>query len=431
MPSKTARKRYRLWHVGSGIILTGPNGNIPTYVEEQRISNVAANDTLVTAASLPTWRADIRRGSNATTELHGVRFSRKQKYGTVSYRHTGGQSSRWSGQLLWNDVALPSTVDSSLITKADNAAIADFVKTYRSRSRDFQAIPFFGEFREMVHSVARPSKVLFRELANVQEVMLSHMAREIVKGGPRRYRIRQLLRDLSDTWLEWQFGLKPTLLDLEDALKAARHLSTGRTFDNVRIRGKGESKSASVIVKQSGYNAGHTLVTSAVNVDVVTNDSCSVWYEFAFKAGTPSQEMPIPATIGTTLSDFVPGLYEIVPYSWLFDYFSNLGGILDAWSLGSVEWSWGQRTTRSSRTVHGRSMRPVKPFTSVGGFQTFTEAAGGELKLSRTHVDRIPLTSVPVPTFEFTIPGMGSTRWLNLMAFVTGRASARRMAARF
>lgn len=428
MPTKINRRQYRLWHGGSGVVLTGPFGDIPTVMTHEAVKNVDVTDTLVTSSSAPTWRADIRAGKSATTEMYGTRFSRKQKYGSVSYRHTGGSSSRWSGQLLWNDVSLPNSADSSLVTIADNRAIADLVKKYRERSRDFQAIPFFGEFREMVRGVARPSRLLKEALEQIQGRSLKKLG--LAARRPRSYSVRTLLHDLADDWLSWSFNISPTLHDLDDALKAARHLASGRTFENVRVRGFGASEDASVSVIQSGYNAGSVLPNSAVAIDFIVKQSASVRYEFAFSAGTPSGELTVPQTVGTTLSDFVPGLYEIIPYSWLFDYFANMQDILDAWSLGQVRWAWGQRTTRSSRSHEARSMRPVNPELSAGGYTAYTEASGGQLKLSRTDVVRVPLTSVPVPTFNFEIPGMGSRKWLNLLAFVSGRKEARRLSAR-
>lgn len=428
MPVRTDDFTYKM-----GLWAAGHNQS-PNPVNEVRYRNINVHNQRITAGDLPGWRDRLALGYPCTTALEGTRHRRVMKYGDAHWALPEfQQDTHLSGVLLCQmvDVPDPPSTVSSLLTIADNLAIADFVKNFRSKTRVFQTGPFVGELGEVARQLASPVKSLRKSIGNLSEDMLNHLRRppfrkywaSSYKPVSRAANLRSLTKTLGDTWLEWQFGIKPTLSDIEDATKAFRKLAQGRTYDIVRIRGEGRAEDSRSFGGQSvSFGSFSELVMPSCSCYVDSYWKVDVRYLFGWKVGTPSGEMPAPMTLGLTLSDFVPTIWELIPYSWLVDYFTNIGDVLDAWSLQMVQPAWGQKTVHRTGRNRAHSISPASAQTSSAG--------GGQVELSKTFVSRSEQLSFPVPGFDFRLPGIGSTKWLNLAAFGAARSENRRLAAR-
>jgi hypothetical protein len=328
------------------------------------------------------------------------------------------------------DLPFPSFA-SPLVSQADSNAAQQFVKKYRKRTRQFQSGVFVGEIAETARLFASPARALRKGVASIHRGMLGHL-KDTLKRHPVRNRkvMRNLRKTLADTWLEWQYAVRPLISDLDDAGRAFRQIAQGRGFEIIRIRGTGGAEGNVYrhpdFSVSWGLPAGQTVPLPIASCDLETNDQVTVDYLYGWKNHTVSHDMPVPMTLGLTLSDFVPTVWELIPYSFLVDYFTNVGNVLDAWSISQVSFAWGQRTVRNCRTSRAYGLRCAP----TGPYGPQYVSGGNSVSLSTTLVDRVRKTTAPMPSFDFSIPGFKSVKWLNILALANGRAEARRLASR-
>jgi hypothetical protein len=216
---------------------------------------------------------------------------------------------------------------------------------------------------------------------------------------------------LGDTWLEYSFGMKPLIADIEAAKQKLRELPSEELIP---------------ISSYAEEPVVFTTTKSTVNVGAVSQDyityirgKVSCRYKGAIKTAIPFQGGYLSQTFGFDLSSFVPTLWEIIPYSFLVDYFTNIGDILTYHSGVSSNVSWFNLTTRVEnvattvpsgfRTISGppafwtRQMLSKNAGSSGSSYSSFFRSGGSVL---------------PIPEFRYSIPGASSTRWINMSALL-------------
>jgi hypothetical protein len=208
-------------------------------------------------------------------------------------------------------------------------------------------------------------------------------------------------------WLAYSFGIKPLVDDANDAWKACSALSTdlGST-DTLPIVGTGLVRELIDIKVNQGVPFAPHIVK-----DYRTDKTSLVRYKGAVIARPPGIR-PILETFGVGFSDIAPAVWEAIPWSFLIDYFVNVGEVLDSARLAFAELGWLQSTVRNSYTVNGSAVRPLKE----SGLDT--TAYGGKSHVSATRVARAPISSFPYPGFHFKVPGVGSMKWCNVAALI-------------
>jgi hypothetical protein len=104
-------------------------------------------------------------------------------------------------------------------------------------------------------------------------------------------------------------------------------------------------------------------------------------------------------------------VYNLIPYSFLVDYFTNIGDILAASCFGRVNLSWGCRTKRGERMVSGQTRVFSSSLSIVG-----SGSSSGLFTDSYTSFERNPVNyvTVGVSDFHFRVPGFDSLKWANI-----------------
>lgn len=135
----------------------------------------------------------------------------------------------------------------------------------------------------------------------------------------------------------------------------------------------------------------------------------------------------LQGNLGLNLQDVAPALWEITSFSWLVDYFSNIGEIIEAGTTDTRTVKWIVRTeqTATSRYVwiDQLSSEQYLPQLSAGYFKqvSFSRGTLGESAIIRRSLARtIPLT-LGIPHVTFTHPGESFGRMLNLLSVVDQR----------
>jgi hypothetical protein len=211
-----------------------------------------------------------------------------------------------------------------------------------------------------------PFKVLRQAVASRPAAMI-----DIVRRARHR---RAAERALADSWLEFSFGAVPLYNDIVDATKALASLY--ETPRRVTVTGKGgdelayRSPSTLKTVGNSMYYTGwYTLQNNAVvnyKAGLATDLYCSV------DADTLQKVEQVTDRLGLTANQFIPTLYEIMPWSFLIDYFSTLGVVVNAWASSGTKLAW---VVRSEKVVNTTSYDGVwnSPMSGVVGGHVFKD----------------------------------------------------------
>jgi hypothetical protein len=281
-------------------------------------------------------------------------------------------------------------------------ALSEFLKKCRSKQRLFQSGVFIGEIRETLHLIRKPALAL-RELTSsyVQKVRLS----------VHRYNRRERLRLLSNQWLEYSFGAKPLIHDVSDAAKALASLQFN--FPQAIVKAFAvKDVSRQCFVTKIPVAGGYIFY----NVDGSMVQRTRRDIKGAVRLSTDQDPNRLRAVIGARLPDFIPTFYELIPYSFLVDYFTNIGEILEASSFCQADLIW--HTDSWHRDVTQTLVcNPVQPAPSFG---VGKELLSSEIPpcQSTYKVSSFTRSGDPlgVPSLQFKIPRVGSPKALNIAA---------------
>jgi len=148
--------------------------------------------------------------------------------------------------------------------------------------------------------------------------------------------------DALDLWMEIRFGLRPLMYDLIGAVKAlnAYNPPNRETFRGTEIA----SVSNSNVYNYSDNIGGHTI-SSNVQKTVEVRAGVLVRFDAISKLNV----------IG--LDEVLETAYELIPLSWLFDYFFNTGKVIASWTpeqgvTNLASWSVVKTTEHHVVTAH-------------------------------------------------------------------------------
>lgn len=219
----------------------------------------------------------------------------------------------------------------------------------------------------------------------------------VKKSQKKRSRRRQKTHSLSGLYLEWQFGINPLLGDIKSLLEYQEK----NTFDIERISAYGtEARSAS-----NSPSTGSGVLTVRCNQLTVVEKSVRI--VAGIRSGSQSPPLGTAASLGFTPDNFLPTAWELLPWSFLIDYFSNIGNIISAWSVVKNQMAWASVSTRRTEqtTMFATSIVPISGFTS--------SMSACSIKLRDRIFTRGYLGSI-VPDLVFRVPGADSWQSLNI-----------------
>jgi len=235
----------------------------------------------------------------------------------------------------------------------------------------------------------------------------------VYKNAPKLKKMRKYRREqwVSNTWLEYAYGWGPLISDLDDARKYLdkrqsilyQEIKTAKFVAGMQFLR--EDSPTSVTIGPA------TIFKSRRSVDE---------YMIIFRGGVASratgQDLINHSALGLSYRHFVPTLWELLPWSFVIDYFSNIGDVLSAWSSQRLSLAWGCQTTRRKRTADYIDQRGANNLTKVEG----SIFIPGDIKSVVSSFTRVPISTPPLPSVAFEIPGFG-IQWINMAALLNTR----------
>jgi hypothetical protein len=360
------------------------------------------------------WKL-IAAGQCATSNLQGVKFEYHESPGVIYFlqNYVGPSPTFTPRKLSYVADGVffgPFTVNHTLdTTKARDQAIVRYFQKADQVQTKLQGMVVLGELRETLRMIKSPAQTIRRGL----DSYLSH----ITKYGSRVPKNRRP-KFVADSWLEYSFGWKPLLDDIDSAAKA---LATGffeTDFEFISATGVSNDYAD---LGQHQYTWGPIVVYSRSRMD----EEAFVRFYGAVNREVDSPQYLQPANYGFKPEAFIPTVWELIPYSFLVDYFTNIGDVLFAWSFHTSNLRWTSQLTR--RVCKSTTYDPSWKTSSLPqtGFVKTQYAVPSSVRWSKTTVTRTRDASVHVPTLHFEIPGFSSLKWLNLAALGRNHTRAR------
>jgi hypothetical protein len=361
----------------------------------------------VSGARNPNWRSQVARGVGATTAMSGNRKTIKAA-SSVALFHRGnvnspptelGRRSQFIvGCISANPWTIPGTPTISHTATANQAA-----GTWYSKAADkispFKAQIFAGESREARNMMADRSKKILGMIPGFQ----AGVKRRWYGKGTKRSRLKML----ADSWLELQYGWLPLASDIEDA----NYVLNNPVPLTKYVKGEGFNEVKSTILEATG-----TTGDWAFRHRVIETQSCYV----KFYGVVQAREDPSGSKLkdfGLSTREFLPTAWELLPWSFLIDYFTNVGQIVNAASYATIRKNWLSQCIRKTRSYKSNT----SDFTLNVNYpaEELKSAIPDNFEAESSSVQRIPIGDVPFPTLAFSIPN--KKQFINMAALAISR----------
>jgi hypothetical protein len=298
---------------------------------------------------------------------------------------------------------------------AENLAKSRFWKKAKSQQTAFNGLTALGELAETLRMLRNPAQGLRRGLDDYLGAL---------KKRTRRAKRSSLPGIVSNTWLEHVFGWQPLINDVRDAGEALNRRSSDLAGIYTRISGTATDQAAAFgAPSNDGFMFGLNYVGKTLTRHFISVRFYGQWKNEC--------ESPVEANtnlFGVNWRDIVPSAWELIPYSFLADYFSNIGDVLSAWSVRKSNIAWVSRTVnvRSISTPHNIIIDYSQFPAAVGLFLGFIskEVDFGDSRCTRRYIHR-KTESPGLPDLRLEMPGFG-TKWINISALLLARNATRR-----
>lgn len=375
------------------------------------------------------WREQIANHANAGTNLTGTWDSLSEQSIKSRKDSNAAQPYKAEGYFLGVQYPHPQSTEGDLLGDvAEMQAVMTAYKQIRKADRMFSGGVFLGELRETLHMLRNPAKALLDGLGSyLTKVSRAKQLRSIrnakfrkLATGSERKRLLRESQDqfkdaISQSWLEGAFGWNPLIHDLMDASKAYNAFaesSNEARYEKIKAVGKSDAYYLSASTNPSiGGNFMHLVNRQRIQKGVfIIRGEVLVLPELTM--------IRKAERLGFAMNDFLPTVWELIPWSFLVDYFVNIGDVLDATTtdLSGVQWLVG---TSVKEKIFQASCRPApKSMQPDSSHVTFVSGNQANLTYKRRAVSRSGQYQLAHPRVVFRLPTL-PLQQANMLALFT------------
>lgn len=419
MPTKETRRSQIVWRRTSFQGTTPCSA--PVDVGSRILTTHSWTDTR-TGVSNPRWREDIRKRRNAGTPLQADREVRRSKYWAVywSAPFDAVCGVAYKGKLKWrklegtyvNQTKVLNTMP--IVGDADNAALTEVLGKINEATRDLQGFVFLGELAETLRMIKRPASGLRDGLNRYLDDAKRRVKRLNQRNGrripPSPAGVTRASKALADSWLEHVFGWSPLISDIEAGFGSLNLMVERNLFPMKVVTGQSDKPAASQQTVNNLFGDSSPVYGIWERTKVQ-----SVRYRVGVAMEPRTLRAAALDSFGLRAREFVPALWELIPYSFLIDYFTNIGDVVSSFSVQRSRILWINKTTR---LTYENSLRGYYANSYYGSSGSTRFLAAPSASWRSVQVTRSQPAYLNTPSVEFEIPGLSSRKWLNIAALV-------------
>lgn len=401
----------------------GPSVSKETYTDRGTLTPVGRRN-FSNGFKNPAFRDEIRRATNATTDVTAQEWSARQGWHSYNYDYlvvnstTGAPIGGVKGSFGYNLQVWPFSIldspDNGVTSRVLSRAVQDFLDDIDAKSSAFEAGQDIGEYKETLHSIRHP-------LQSLRDKVLNYFTL-LTKVKRSYYNPISLRKALTDTYLEWRFGINPLVSDVADAIvKCGSH-----RFPIVPVHGHAKETWHST---RSSLDLSSQIPSRRVKI-VATYAEDSVYevrLKGGYKTGSDAQgRVSLFRDLQLTPDKWLPTAWDLLPYSWIADYFTNIGTIIRGLSFCTSNLAWGAKTVRNLKTgvISNFAIQRLPPGGSGVKYSFWSGNVNGDPSSSFT-VKSVTRTSINAntlaPPLVFTVP-TGKWPYINMSALLLQRA---------
>ena len=377
------------------------------------ILRTATENRVWSGGDRPDYRRVISDRGNAINTYSASRVRHEVK----PYTKTGTQK-----EFQWYGNPNPSYVLKRIITEeyrdhiyqsdpgstsasgaADIQASQQFTRRTRQAFSEAQALVTAGELREAVQMVLGARRKVFDRLRSFQN--------SAKKRGRGKRTIPEKKKAVADSWLEYSFGWAPLVSDVSNLANAAAASIAGsmRSFE---IKGRGRAASVN-IGPTSGLNWVGGLIACSSESERRTTAETLVYYYGAIDVDI-DQPGRYSSQFGLTMDNWIPSIWELVPWSFAVDYFTGLGDFLSSITAPWSSFRYIGKSTVTRVTREQTNFRIYDNYTKTPTNYRLVQATPGESRCINESIVRVKVTRVTRwPSLR--VPGHWSS-YVNLAA---------------
>lgn len=363
--------------------------------------------------SVPGYREIIRNGGNATGP-YSLTASKVERYkeGSWSVSTTGivpsvpetTNTHRVTG--IASNLSVP-VANNTLPSKAEAIALASAYRKIRQETERLNTLASAAEFTDVVRQFGAPFAALV-DLSNKRLNRLE-LERRGLKGSIV-FKKAKWARIVASTWLEYAFGLAPLISDTRKVAEAYARFQNDEELSKLLLRSKIVARGSDDLSIPS-YNSS-LMFSSWVGVRRTTVDTQSSRCQYVVGLNAPltpdfGSNERLMQLLGIRAENLIPAAWEALPWSWLLDYFTNIGSILEAASTSTANVSWVSKTTTvrlSRKIVESLDYEVTKSrVAALSRKITGTYNQTGETEIVSTTLTR-QSAQLGVPPLSFELP---------------------------
>jgi hypothetical protein len=275
----------------------------------------------------------------------------------------------------------------------DNQARAKFYKKLRKEAVQMSGPTFLGELQEALHMLRRPAGALYGHARDYSKAI-----QRAKKSDPKNWR-----QKLSGLWLEYSFGWVPLISDCQDAVKAWSRLGEKRPGKPISVSFQAYYDTHADPNFDNATLAIGSMPHAYVHTEAYASETHTVRYKGVLKPQAEMTKWDDWSLFGFTPSEFIPTAWELLPWSFLVDYFTNIGDILTSSVTDTSRVLWVNKTVRQETIYRGRMTCDAARLRAAFNSNWDTSVSGnpGAFELKRKVITRSANSGISLPRFQF------------------------------
>jgi len=233
---------------------------------------------------------------------------------------------------------------------------AEFANNVRDRIQQMGGPEFLLELKETLSMIRRPAKAIDELTRKYATAARRATQRDRVKYQRYRYtkseRARMRTNELNDLYLTYEFGVRPLVGDIQDAAGLLAQMVSRPKEKRVTAttRNQPMCKPRTII---GNLNIGNNV--SLIHAyDETCEVSCITKGAIKAKYIAPTGKIDeLLRGAGLIDTDFLPTIWNWIPFSFVVDYFANVNDVLIGAYASEAYLEWSAQTTRVLVTLNG------------------------------------------------------------------------------